>query len=580
MLAAFAIDVHKLDLDLDELGIDELRDRTARRPIEVEVFAAKEEEHGPEVHAPGLERNLMLKHPRRRSWKDHLLALDHLKEGINLRGYGQKDPLNEYKRESFELFAEMKTRFEDSVVKNLFRVEPVSEEELAERRRRMVEQMKSRLPLLGAGQGLGPDQAAERSSARTARWGATNPAPAARVRSTRSATGRVRCDRTRMSSRPELDIETRLIETPQLLAEACREWRQLEAIGVDTEFVRERTFYAALGLIQISAAGATALIDTVAIEDLEPLARILRDEDVIKVFHSCGEDLEVLYHRFGEFPQNVFDTQIAAAFAGRGAALGYGKLVATMFGVDLPKDKTRTNWLKRPLSEAQKRYAALDVAFLLPAYTRLRAELRRFGREAWAREELEPLFDAERFLPDPEDAYRRIRAHRSLPPRALAILARLATWRERQARRRNLPRNFVVREKALVDIARRAPRSRSALVAIDSLHPRERERHGRALLQRVAEAKRRPADELPVAHRQFDLRPYRRLVERLRGLVGELAEELSLPPELLANRRTVEMLVRRSVTGREPTLPRELHGWRREVVGEPLLAAIGSAAPA
>ncbi len=373
---------------------------------------------------------------------------------------------------------------------------------------------------------------------------------------------------------PGIDVEARWIESPEALAEACEQWRELDVIGVDTEFVRERTFYPALGLIQISAGGANTLIDTQAIEDLEPLAHLLRDPEVTKVFHSCGEDLEVLYHRFGEFPREVFDTQIAAALAGRGAALGYGKLVATMFEVELPKDKTRPNWLRRPLTEAQKRYAALDVAFLLPAYSELHGELRRLGRESWLREELDPLFDAARFLPSPEVAYRRISAHRSLPPRALAILKDVATWREQQARRRNLPRNFVVREKALVDVARRAPRTFAALSAIDSLHPRERERHGRTLIRLVHKALELPAGDLPASRPALDLRPYRRQIAHLRALIGELADELSLPPELLANRRTIESLVRRSVAGKQPILPRVLRGWRREPVGEPLLAAL------
>ncbi len=378
-----------------------------------------------------------------------------------------------------------------------------------------------------------------------------------------------------MSQQPEIQVETRLVDHPKLLAEACERWRQLEEIGIDTEFVRERTFYPGLGLVQIADGEASHLVDTVAIEDLEPLAAILRDPEVVKVFHSCGEDLEVLYHRFGEFPQGVFDTQIAATLAGWGGFLGYGRLVSALFDVELPKDKTRTNWLRRPLSEAQKTYAALDAAYLLPAYRQLRAELRRLGREDWARQELERLFDAERFLPDPEAAYLRLGASRSLAPRRLALLRSLAAWREEQARRRDLPRNFVLREKALVDVARRAPSTIKALHAIDSLHHRDVRRYGQTLILLARRALELPPERLPAARPAFDLRPYRRHVQRLRELAGEIAGELSLPPELVATRRTVEALVRRVATGEQQPLPEELRGWRREIVGQRLLESLG-----
>ncbi len=372
-----------------------------------------------------------------------------------------------------------------------------------------------------------------------------------------------------------MDVESTLIETPGDLAEACRKWRRLETIGVDTEFVRERTFYPALGLIQISDGESNTLVDTVAIDDLAPLSEVLSHPAVTKVFHSCGEDLEVLYHRFGELPRNVFDTQVAAALSGWGWSLGYGRLVSAMFDVELPKDKTRTNWLRRPLSAAQRSYAALDVAYLVPAYLRLGDQLRGLGRESWAREELEPLLDTGRFLPDLENAYLRIGARRSLAPRQLEVLRRLATWREEQARRRNLPRNFVLKEKALVDVARRQPRTRKALSAIDSLRPHELRRHSATLLHHVHRAQGLPSDKLPrPSLSAVDLRPYQGKVKRLRAVAGQVAEELSLPPELIATRRTIEGLVRRVVTARQPVLPRGLRGWRRAVVGERLLESL------
>lgn len=370
-------------------------------------------------------------------------------------------------------------------------------------------------------------------------------------------------------------VEPRLIATAEGLEEACRRWRACGVIGVDTEFVRERTFYPALGLIQVSDGNAHALIDAVRLEDLEPLAGVLQDPGVTKIFHSCGEDLEVLHHRFGAFPREVFDTQVAAVLTGWGAAPGYGRLVASLFDVELPKDKTRTNWLRRPLSDAERTYAALDVAYLIPAYHRLLEDLRHSGRETWAREELAPLFDAERFSPDPRDAYRRISAWRSLAPRQLAVLQRLARWRERQARRRDLPRNFVLHEKALIEVARKTPTTPEKLAAIDALGRRDVERHGETLLRHVRQALSTPPTDLPERQPLLDLTPYRRRIQRLRRRVAEVAEELSLPAEVLATRKTIESLVRRHVAGKTPVLPEKLRGWRREVVGEELLAGLG-----
>ncbi len=372
-----------------------------------------------------------------------------------------------------------------------------------------------------------------------------------------------------------MDVERQFIATKSELAAACERWRRLPAIGVDTEFVRERTFYPGLGLIQVSDGTVSFLVDTVAIKHLEPLSGVLKDPAVIKIFHSCGEDLEVLYHRFGAFPKGVFDTQIAATLTGMGTSPGYGRLVSTLFDVELPKDKTRTNWLRRPLSDAQLAYAALDVAYLIPAYTRLGDQLRRLGRESWLREELESLFDADRFLPDPEHAYLRIGARRSMAPRQLATLRSLAAWREREARRRDLPRNFVLKEKALADVARRGPTTTSALSVIRSLHPRKIERHGRALLRNVRQSRRLAAGELPAASaRPVDLAPYRSQVRRLRADVTAIADALSLPSELLATRKTIDNLMRRSVAGETPVLPQKLEGWRRAVVGETLLKTL------
>lgn len=364
------------------------------------------------------------------------------------------------------------------------------------------------------------------------------------------------------------------IDSSAALEEAAGRWHEAAAIAVDTEFVRERTFYPALGLVQVGDGVSNVLIDPLAL-DLAPFLEVLRDESVVKVFHSCSEDMEVFWHRFQELPWPVFDTQIGAAFAGLGAAVSYQSLVSELHGVDLPKGQTRTNWLRRPLRPEQLKYAALDVAYLLPCYEILSRTLHASGRESWALQEMERLRDTSRFEVEPEDVYHKVKGARNLAPRQLAILRALASWREREARRRNLPRNFVVHEAALTPIARLAPRDARQLDGIKGLRDDQGRRHGRAIVAAVKEALALPEDELPSAlRRPLDLTPHRDRVDRLRQEVASAAEELGLPAELIAARRTVEKILRRALEGSDSPLSPDLDGWRREAVGERLLAIL------
>ncbi len=359
-----------------------------------------------------------------------------------------------------------------------------------------------------------------------------------------------------------------MISSAGQLRQACERWRHTPVLGLDTEFVRERTFYPALGLIQVSDGGENSLIDPLAIDDLAPLADLLRHPQVVKILHSPSEDMEVFYHRFGELPQPIFDTQIAAAIVGLGFGVGYRHLVRELFAVEIPKDETRTNWLRRPLTPAQKEYAALDVAYLPGLHALLDARLRRLGRESWAREEFEQLGDSRRFLPDPETIYLRVRTAQSMSRRELAVLRALCSWRETEARRRNLPRNFVVREAALPPLARQQPRTLQALSTIKALDPNEIRRHGRTLVDLVEGAGQLPPEELPPPpERPVNLSPYRGVIAELRETVAAVAAGLDIPAELLASRKTVEDLVREVLTRNQPAQAAALDGWRREAVG-------------
>jgi len=367
-----------------------------------------------------------------------------------------------------------------------------------------------------------------------------------------------------------------LIETRDSLAEASRRWAEAPVLGLDTEFVRTNTFFHKLGLIQVADGRTSWLVDAVAVRDLSPLAEVLRSPG-IKVIHSASEDIEVFYRFLGVLPAPLFDTQIAGAFAGAGAFLSYQKLVAAYLGIELAKEETRTDWMARPLSVAQLAYAAEDVAFLVPLYERLRRDLESLGRLSWAEEESAALLDTSRFEEDPETAYLRVKGAGRLDRRQLAALRLLAAWREQEARRRDLPRSFVLKEDLLLALATRRPQEERDLQRLPSFDPRQASRDGAAWLQLIAQAETLPEAELPPRIAGKPLSSAARALEnRLRERVRKKAAALGLPPEILAPRRILDALLRLTVGKSEPRLPRELRGWRREAIGEELLKEVAA----
>jgi ribonuclease D len=367
------------------------------------------------------------------------------------------------------------------------------------------------------------------------------------------------------------------------LAELCARWSDFAAIGLDTEFVRTRTFFPRLGLIQIADPLGCYLVDTVALtppdadaaEVWRPLVEVLVSRNVIKVLHSPSEDLEVFLHVFGSFPGPLFDTQIAATLAGLGSSPGYPRLMKTLFDVDLPKVEQRSDWLRRPLSEAQVRYASLDVAYLLPAHEQLAGRLAAIGRSEWAEEEFAALPELCRTRLDPEQVFERLH-RRSMNEAQTAALHVLNAWREAEARRRDLPRGFVVQDAALVELARRLPRQTSDLRDIPGVGPAVRRQYGDDLVELVARARHRDAAasyrDSEITGDRSGAKPSRATVDRLRVVVASAAEDLGLPAEFLASRKLLEALVLEHRRNRE--LPAGLEGWRRQAVGERLLAEL------
>ena len=359
------------------------------------------------------------------------------------------------------------------------------------------------------------------------------------------------------------------IETRVQLERACDIWLSRDALGLDTEFERTRTYYSRPALVQIFDGEHVSLIDPLAIEDFAPLAGLLQCSDVTKVMHASEGDIEVLEQLTGITPQPIFDTQMAATFTGHGYSLGYRKLVQMLLGEELSKDETRSNWLKRPLSDAQVTYAALDVVHLLPMYRQLRDALIELGRDGWLREEIQRVQKRRMADRDPRRAYLRLRQTR-LASAELARLRELAAWREEKARDRDLPRQMIVRDRSLVAIAVSGPANTGELADIPELSVNAVKQYAQSLLGAVEQA--HADDSPPTASPPMERRlsPW---LKTLKELVRQKAESLNVPAPVLAQARTLESLVVAAAAGKHE-LPEELRGWREAVIGAPLMSEL------
>jgi ribonuclease D len=359
-----------------------------------------------------------------------------------------------------------------------------------------------------------------------------------------------------------------LIEEPGQLAD---EQGRLDASlrwSLDTEFVRERTYLPNLCLVQVAVGSRILLLDVLSLGNPETLRALLDLPEKPVVVHAAHQDIEALLPLTGAPLAPLFDTQLAAALLGFPSQVGYGELVRRVMGVELAKAHARTDWTKRPLSEAQLAYAADDVRYLGPLSEELERRLDSAGRLPWIAEECAALADPALYRVEPEEAWKRLKGMERLRPEERAVAHALAIWREERAQRRNLPRGWVLPDAALRELARMRPRSPAELQHVTSLPGGAASRLADELLQVVATA---PRDaDLVAAHPVVErLAPAQQAaLRRLQALVQETATELGLEPEVLATRRDLTALVR----GARDAQP--LTGWRRDVVGAKLLAAI------
>lgn len=361
------------------------------------------------------------------------------------------------------------------------------------------------------------------------------------------------------------------VNTSAQLKEICEEACQAAVVALDTEFIRIRTYYPKLGLIQLFDGQRVSLIDPLAIDDFQPLIALLTDKNVIKVFHSCLEDIEVLHHYFQVCPTPLVDTQTMAAFAGFGLSIGFAKLVAHYCDIELDKTSARTDWLARPLSEQQCQYACADVFYLLPIFQQLQAVLANTPWKNAVLEECE-LQCRKRLQPqEPNKAYRDIGNAWQLTPAQLAVLQVLAKWRIEEAQKRDLALNFVIKEQSLLQIAKIQPKHTASLQ--EFMHPNEVRIHGKKLLWLVEQGKAMPPENYPEPiKRLIEQADYKQTLNKLQQSLIEVTPA-GLTPELLASKRQLNQLITWLNKPNDCDKPELLQGWRT-VYGEALLARL------
>ncbi len=359
-----------------------------------------------------------------------------------------------------------------------------------------------------------------------------------------------------------------LITDTATLAAFCDRLRGTEFITVDTEFMRETTYWAKLCLVQVAGPDEAHCIDPLAPGiDLAPLYALLDDPKVLKVFHAGRQDLEIFCTAMGKVPHPVFDTQVAAMVCGFGDQVGYETLVAKLAGAKLDKSQRFTDWSLRPLTERQVKYALDDVTHLRKAYGALRKMLEKSGRSVWLEEELATLTDLKTYKNDPKDSWKRIKA-RTRSPRMLAVLQALAAWRETTAQALDMPRQRVAKDDAILELAASHPANVEDIKRSRLAKPLASGKYVDGVLAAVKAGMAIPENECPKVERNddYDNQAPRALVELLKLLLKTKSESHNVAQRLIATSEDIEDLAQ-SDTAEIPAL----HGWRRELFGNDAL---------
>ena len=365
------------------------------------------------------------------------------------------------------------------------------------------------------------------------------------------------------------------ITSADKLKEFCDNLQSAEVLVVDTEFVRERTYFHRIGLIQVGGGEHFAAIDPIALPDMTPLLELLKDPKKIKVFHAARQDLEILVRLCGQVIPPVFDTQIAAALVGWGTQISFAKIVHKALGKKIHKSETYTDWCRRPLSDNQIEYAIDDVRYLMPAYKTIVDRLTRMGRLEWVRGEVMDWEDPKTFaLPDPQKRFMKIKNLRSLKSRNLTVLQEIAAWREGEAVKRDCLAKSIIRDETLLEIARKIPRDTKTLSGIRGMYQKEMSKGGVAILKAIETAMEVAENDLIELPESNGHATTRGVEELLAAYVQIRSEELKIEPSVLADRKKIHSFVTHFEQKQDIEEHILFQGWRKELIGIPMFSLL------
>ena len=357
-----------------------------------------------------------------------------------------------------------------------------------------------------------------------------------------------------------------LITTDEDLVAFCEQIGKCDVIAVDTEFMREKTYYAKLCLIQVASPSLAACIDPFCITDLGPLLEILFHGQNIKIFHSARQDLEIFYDNWQKIPAPLFDSQVAATLLGYPDQIGYANLVQNLLDIQLDKTASRTDWSQRPLSDSQISYALDDVRYLIRLYPLMQKQLDELGRLEWLDDDFNTLTNPKLYSKSPDDSWRRVSGHGKLRPKQLVILKQLTTWREESARKRNKPRKWIISDDVLHAIVRQPPDSIEKLARVRGINNALVQKDGVEIIKQIALAKDIPESEWPAVKPLVRLTPDEdALADIMMTYLKYIAASQKISPSALATRKEIEKLARD-----EHDIPL-LTGWRKQMAGDALI---------
>ena len=360
------------------------------------------------------------------------------------------------------------------------------------------------------------------------------------------------------------------IDTPDQLVKLCEQIKKESWLALDTEFLREKTYYPKFCLLQIATPEWVACVDPIALPNLDQLFEAIYNPAIVKVFHSCRQDLEIFFQWTGKLPTPIFDTQVAAPLLGFQDNPGYAMLVSSLLSVNLNKAHTRADWSKRPLTEAEIEYAADDVIYLCQIYQLMVQKLTALGRIDWLKNDFAELTNPALYTVEPEKAWFRIKGKNKLTGKQLSIIQTLAEWREKTAQAEDRPKSWLLRYELLFDLAKLQPETVQELANVRGINERAVSRYGKELCQLITAAKNRPP--LPLHEKDRSAKKTQQqeaILDILTALVRVRAEENALNPTILASRKDLEELL----SNGDDECPL-LHGWRYTMAGKELVGLI------